>query len=211
MRIAAIDRIEVSVTTQGIPVEFQQHPAKLKAAALIALSTAAIATMLAPPTLIAIDLVNSPHALAALIERPMSTVLLAVGVMVCLALLYFPLRAGLSRLGSGSNVRLEHGMVTVDDFGLTGSRRWSLPFNQFCGVSHHIRATLSGPRHEIILVHPDRSKDVLLQLGNRAPEPGADHFARLLGLPEVHAKELYGRRTIQSAQSRGLGLQAAAA
>jgi hypothetical protein len=211
MRIAAIDRIDVSTTTQGIPVEFQQHPAKLKAVALVALSTAAVATMLAPPTLIAIDLTTNPQAMTALAERPLSTVLLAVGVLVCLALLYFPLRAGVSRLGTRSSVRLEHGMITVDEFGLTGHRQWSLPFNQFCGVSHHIRATLSGPRHEIILVHPDRARDVLLQLGNRAPEPGADHFAKLLGLPEVHAKELYGRRRIQSAEARGVDLQAAAA
>lgn len=211
MRIATIDRIDVSVTTQGIPVEFQQLPAKSKALGLIVLSAAAFAALLTPPSLIALDFMSNPRATTALIERPLSTSLLTVGMLVGLALLYFPLRAGISRLGNRCKVRLEHGMVTVDEVTLTGRQQWSLPFNQFCGVSHHIRATLSGPRHEIILVHPDRSKDVLLQLGSRPPELGADHYAKLLGLPEVHAKELYGRRKIPAAHARGLELQAAAA
>ena len=53
---------------------------------------------------------------------------------------------------------------------------------------------MSGARHEIILVHPDHRKHVLLSLGFRVPEYGAEQFARLLGVNVIPASVLYGRR-----------------
>jgi hypothetical protein len=101
------------------------------------------------------------------------------------------LRSGLLRLGGDAVVHMADGLVTVERRGLLGPTRWSAPLSQFCGVTHHIRATLSGPRHEIILIHPEPARDVLLHISSRHPSEGADHYARLLGLPEMAPRELY--------------------
>jgi hypothetical protein len=96
-------------------------------------------------------------------------------------------------------VRLSADWVTVETAGLGVSHRWQAPVAQFAGVTHHIRATLSGARHEIILVHPSRDKDVLLAISARPPAQGVDHYAGLLGIGVVPASVLYGRRAIRPA------------
>ena len=210
MRIAAIDRIETSQPAGQLPHEFHLSSKPLSAWTLITISLLAIAALLMPVGMIAVEAMEHPEALSVISKNPWSAVLLATGLCVALVLLAFPLRAGLSRLSGRRTVRLGDGIVSVEDVRVLGTRRWSAPVQEFCGVTHHIRATLSGPRHEIILVHPDRSKDVLLQLASRAPQPGADHYAAMLGVPEIHAKELYGRRRRAPAND-DLDLRAAAA
>ena len=46
-------------------------------------------------------------------------------------------------------------------------------------------------RHEMILVHPDPARHVLLAVGDRISADTLARTAVLLGLPEVHARELY--------------------
>lgn len=161
---------------------------------MVGLSMAAMAGLLLPVLLIGLDATSNPQVVQSLIEHPGSAVLLSGGIMVGLGLLTFPLRAGLARLGSSGRVQMADGMVDVERKAVLGTERWSERLSAFCGVTHHIRATLSGPRHEIILVHPEPNRDVLLHLSSRHPQEGADHYARLLGLAELQPRELYSRR-----------------
>ncbi len=59
------------------------------------------------------------------------------------------------------------------------------------GVVHHVRASLSGTRHELILVHPQREKSVLLSLADKMPQSEVDRVAALLGQKVVPPSELY--------------------
>lgn len=160
---------------------------------MIGASLAMIAGLLLPIALIVIDGVSNPQVMHTLADNPASTALLGVGIAIGLALLTVPLRSGLYRLGGAGTVRMADGLVAVERRGLLGTERWTAPLTSFCGVTHHIRATLSGPRHEIILVHPEPTKDLLLHLASRPPQEGAEHFAGLLGLAELQPKVLYSR------------------
>jgi hypothetical protein len=82
--------------------------------------------------------------------------------------------------------------VTVREVGALRSRAWTAPLSEFAGVAHHIRSTLSGLRHELVLVHRVRGKSVLLlQTANAVPQATLERAAALLALPQVSAGELY--------------------
>jgi hypothetical protein len=54
-----------------------------------------------------------------------------------------------------------------------------------------VRATLSGLRHELILVHPVRGRSLLLHAGDQMTRGLLERATTLLRLPEVPARELY--------------------
>ena len=205
MKISAIDRIESPTDLATMPMTIRQRSAALPACALILVSTLSIGALLLPVTMIAVQGATDPRSAAAIMDRPATAGLLLAGLLVAVGLLAIPLRAGLTRLGHRAAVQLVRDRVAVEDRSLIGGRRWEASLREFTGVTHHIRATLSGPRHEIILVHPDRNKDILLNLSARPPQHGAEQFASLLDLDVIHASVLYGRR------AAGLVMQPAAA
>ena len=194
MRIAAVSRVDMTVDPVRASADFHMHTNKLHAGLLVGLSLGAIAGLLSPVALIAIDAMSSSQVIHTLGEHIGSTILLAAGIALGVLMLTFPLRAGLARLAGATTVQMADGMVHVQRGGLFGAERWSEPLSRFCGVTHHIRATLSGARHEIILVHPEPGKDILLHLASRHPQEGVEHYANLLGLGEMQPKELYSRR-----------------
>src|SRR5262245_49475061 len=194
MRSAAVSRVATSVAPSLSSVEFRLFTTRLQAWLLIGFSLAAMAVLMLPIVLIAVDGLTNPHVINTVAEHPGSTALLAAGLFIGFGLLLFPLRSGLVRLGGQTTIRVADGMVAVERRGVLRRRSWSAPLAQFCGVTHHIRATLSGPRHEIILVHPDPAKDLLLHVASRHPQDGADHYAEFLGLAELQPRALYSRR-----------------
>lgn len=193
MRIADIDHI-VSMPAATHSQRILQTAAPLAAASLLVVSGLASAAILAPFGIVAAHAASDPGALAAIAERPGSAALLVCGLAIGLGIAAVPLRAALARLSRRTIVTFEGTRVAVEERGLAGTTRWSAPTKDFKGIAHHVRATLSGPRHELILVHPDRSKDILLQLSARPGELTLEHFSRMLGLAEIPARELYGRR-----------------
>jgi hypothetical protein len=70
-------------------------------------------------------------------------------------------------------------------------------------VAHHIRASLSGARHEIVLVHADRRRSVLLHFADRVLESELAAVARRLELPVVPARWIYRTPTPAAAPAAG--------
>lgn len=194
MRIAAVTHVEMTVDTHRASAEITLKTQRFLAGLQVAGALVAMLVVLSPLWLIAADAASNPNVTNTVMEHPVSTLLLVAGMVFGMALLLVPLRGGLARLGGQTRVVLADGRVTVDRQGLTGRDTWVEPLSKYCGVTHHIRATLSGARHEIILVHPDPARDVLLNLSQRSPKDGADHFAELLGLPEIQPRTLYLRQ-----------------
>lgn len=194
MRIAAVSHVEMTVDPVRASAEILWKTTRLQAIGLVAISVAGMCGLIYPVLLIGVDATASPQVVQAIADRIGSTLLLASGVIIGLVMLYFPLRAGLARLGGAGTARLIDGSVQVERQGLLGREQWTAQLKDFCGVTHHIRATLSGPRHEIILVHPEPNRDVLLNLAPRHPQEGAAYYADLLGLQEVQPRTLYQRR-----------------
>lgn len=194
MRIAAVSHVEMTVDQTQASAKIQLKTTWLQAVLLIGVSLTGMACLIYPLALIAHDAVVNPQVVHPIAENLGSTLLLGAGFLVGLALLTVPLRFGIARLGAAATVQLANGLVQVQRQGVLGLQTWAAPLSQYCGVTHHIRATLSGPRHEIILVHTEPAKDVLLSLGHRHPQEGAAYYADLLGVGEVQPRTLYQRR-----------------
>ena len=114
---------------------------------------------------------------------------LAIGLSTVLFLL--PLQRLLTRAGTRRLVEIAEGSVTVTDRGLVRTRAWSVPLASYRGIAHHARTGLSGVRHELILVHADPARHVLLAIGPSLSAEVLVRTAGLLGLPIAHARELY--------------------
>ncbi len=212
MRIAAVASVDMNVDTHRASAEFTMRSNMLQAVTLLALALGGMAALISPVLIIAIDALQNPHVVHTIIEHPGSSLLLGLGILVGMALLSFPLRAGLARLGGNATVKMADGIVSFEGSGLINGGRWKAPLAQFCGVTHHIRATLSGPRHEIVLVHPDPAKDVLLHVASRHPKEDAVYYADLLGLGQLQPRTLYTRhRTAANADTIDAEIQARAA
>jgi len=117
-------------------------------------------------------------------------ILLAIGL--CTVLFVLPLRRLLARAGATRVVEIAAGTVAVTDRGLFRARAWSAPLAGYRGVAHHVRTGLSGVRHELILVHAEPARHVLLAIAPRLSVETLARTASLLGLTVIQARELYG-------------------
>lgn len=188
MNIAAIDRIETT-SAPDAGVELSQFSSRMSALFLLGLAVPVSAALLAPFALIG----TNPDAIATLAERPFSAFLLGIGLIVAVLGLIYCLRAGFERLAGRRLVSIRGGRIMVEQRGLFGVTRWTQPISSYAGVAHHIRASLSGTRHEIVLVHERPAHDVLLFVSPRAPSVAPADMAHQLGLSEIEAKQMYKR------------------
>jgi len=171
-----------------LPFSVAQKSSRASAVIMLLLLIPAVATMLVPISLLA---AFATPALWAAAEHPGAAVQVVLGLAVWTVLFVVPTKRIIQRLGTARDVRIEHGLVTVREIGLFTARSWTAPLSDFAGVAHHVRSTLSGLRHELILVHGERAKSVLLHAGDNIPPATLDCATTLLGLPHVPAGELY--------------------
>jgi len=104
----------------------------------------------------------------------------------------WPLRRMLDRLGRHRTVTVSQSAVRVTDAYAFGSVDWQRPLKSYRGLAHHVRSSLSGTRHELVLVHPDGDSSVLLATADRFAKADIEQLCRLLDVDEVSSAELYG-------------------
>ena len=122
--------------------------------------------------------------------RPLAAVQIAAGLAFWLVLLGFPIYRLLDTLTRRRSIEISDGRVTVIDRAFRTDTSWSAPLGEFLGVAPFLRASLSGVRHELILVHPDRERSVTVALAPRLMQSEVAHIAALLGLAELPPQAL---------------------
>jgi len=171
-----------------LPFSVEQKTSRASAALVLLLLVPAVATILMPVGLLA---AFATPALWAAAEHPGAATQVVLGLGIWTLLFVVPAKRIIQRFGTARCVRIEQGLVTVRESGALRSRNWTAPLAEFSGVAHHVRSTLSGVRHELILVHGDRAKSVLLHADDSIPQSTVDRATGLFGLPHVPAGELY--------------------
>jgi hypothetical protein len=151
---------------------------------------AALAALSAAAALVS-EAVFVPEARALLQDRPALAVeaFLALGFLIFLAVL--PTKRLIDRLTMTRTIEIANGVVTVSEGGHFNTWSWTAPLSSFSGLAHHVRASLSGTRHELILVHPQRDRSILLSVAPRTSQGEVDRVADLLGQPQIPPSELY--------------------
>ncbi len=193
MGMLNFETIDPPQPLSALPARLEQSSPRAKTALsliLIALAGLAIVT---PFVAVTLHLIEAPAARSLMIEQPGSVLQLGFGLAVWTALLGWPAKRLAQRLSARRIVTLSNYAVTVDERGLFGGRTWSAPFTSYTGVAHHVRASLSGVRHELILLHDDPTRSVLLAIAPRFSQAELDRVCHLLGAQEISARLLYER------------------
>jgi hypothetical protein len=140
-----------------------------------------------------------PEGLNLFADNPAAIVKLGLAISLTIAVAWLPVRALFWRLGRHRTVAFHSDQVHVRDQSLLGKTYWTAHFSSFRGVVHHVRATLSGAHHELFLVHPDPKRTILLHTAANIPQSTIDHYADLVALPELAARELYRQQPVARA------------
>ena len=191
MSPVAFDLIRPEVAPLRLPLELDQRHSRMRTLCLALLLLPAVLALLLPAAL-ALWLIAMPavgnHASQA---SPMALAQLLLLPWIAGGLCWLPLKAVLWRVSRSRQVMIAADRVTVRETGLTGSTTWQAPITEFRGIAHNIRSSLSGTRHELILVHPQALRSVLLHFADQLPQSVIDCYSQLLGVPEVTSRELH--------------------
>jgi hypothetical protein len=153
----------------------------------------ALAGLAVPLALLGAHAMAEPTAFTMFSDNPMTAFQVGLGLTLWCALFVWPLRMVLARAGAARVIDISTDMVRVTDRGPLRNTTWSEPLGCYRGVAHYVRSSLSGVRHEMILVHADPRRHVLLAAAPSMPQSLLTHTASLLGLPEIPARNLYAR------------------
>jgi hypothetical protein len=191
MRFAAYDRLAPSAPLPVLPLVLEQSSNRVVALAKLSGLVLLLAASAGALGLVVAHAANEPGLGAEIAERPVATLQAALGLAVWLALIGWPAGRLMRKLCARRRVVISSETVVVTEHGLCGFHQWSAPIDRFEGLVHHIRSSVSGSRHELILVHPDRRRSVLLAAADRIGKADVEAMARALAVPEVPASSLY--------------------
>ncbi len=189
---AVLDIVACDPPFDRLPLTIEQKSSRISALIMLMLLVPALLVVLVPTGLL-VAYASSSLGVAA--DHPGAAAQVLVGIGLWTVLFVLPAKRIVQRFGTVRRIQVDTGAVTIGERGLFGSRRWSAPLSEYIGITRHLRSTLSGLRHELILVHREPRKSVLLHSGDLASPPTIEQATRLLGLPEIQARELYRRRT----------------
>ncbi len=170
----------------GITID--QRPAHRAAAARLAVFIPVAGLLLFPFYLLASAAFADQGLRDFAAGRPMATAQVVLGLTLWLLLLGLPIARLTNSLARRRTVRIANGQVQVADHVRGQTRTWTAPITDFEGIAHYLRASLSGVRHELILVHPDRERSLLLAVSDRLTQSHVDQACGSLGVREVPAK-----------------------
>lgn len=192
---------------QGLRLPLTLEPPVSRKAAVfqLLLFLPAALALSVPLAWLLIEALAEPTTLAILAERPLAAIQTALGIAVWLGFFVLPTWWALARLMTRRRVEIAEGRVIIKDTTPFGERTWMAPLASFRGIAHHIRASMSGLAHEIVLVHPEAARSVTLVVKDRVTQAEIDHAKSLLGLGEVSPRALYERELRQGQHAAASG------
>jgi hypothetical protein len=191
MRHLSFEIVSPALPPPMLPATIRQSTPRLASLAAVLMLMLIVATLIAPMLAIAVQLTRDPSARDIVAAQPGSVLQIGLGLAVWMLLFGWPLSRMAQRVAAERSIRLSATAVEVDEKSVLGRWTWREPIQAFAGVTHHVRASLSGNRHELILVHPDPRRSVLLAVGDRFSSAEIEHICALLGCQEIPARSLY--------------------
>jgi hypothetical protein len=190
MRVAIFDRVEPPVPAE-LPFRLVANCSQRAAAAMLVLAVPFVIAIGFATVMLILHALFAPTARAAVAQHPALGLEILAAVAIWTYFLGWPLKRLFDRLSVSRTIEIDAAAVIVIERSYFRSRSWAMPLASFSGVAHHVRASLSGTRHELILVHPDRDRSVLLSLAAKVPQAEVDRVCALLGHKEVSPGVLY--------------------
>lgn len=192
-----------------LPIHIVETSSPLAAVSRALLAAVAVLAAAVPLTGLAIAAAAEQSLVGAAIARPLASLQVVLGLGLWALILLVPAQRSLRSVWVRREVLIKDGFVEIAGRSLLGARTSRHRLAEYRGIAHHIRASLSGLSHEIVLVHANPSLTVTLFKGERVTQAMLDDARAALGLPEVPARSIYERSAGQ--QSGGNGAQEALA
>ena len=187
MRPEAFDSVRISEPCGRARLCLRQH-SHLSASVLRLGALCGIAlTVLLPQLAILAAALSNADARAAAALHPFSSLAIALALVLSAAACLWPLARQIERFNARRAVLIGNKMVRGADLQLGRLTRWSAPLAAYTGLAHRVRTSLSGARHELMLVHADSARSVLLLTGEHISDSDIARHACLLGLPQIQA------------------------
>lgn len=175
-------------------VRVERSKARWSAVLGLVAAAAMVLSLFGGMFLITTQAISEPEALSLALAKPLATLQIVAGVLLLSALLLVPARRLVSDFGRKGLVEIDGNIVRVAERGLFSSRRFREPLHAYRGVAHRIRTTVSGLHHELVLVHPDTHRDVVIALDRLGPAVTPASMIARIGLPEIRASDIAHRR-----------------
>lgn len=185
---ASLESIASDPLFSALPLIVEQRSSRISALILLCLLVPALVGLVLPVWFLAVFAVPALWIAA---ENPGAALQVLGGLAVWTGLFVVPAMRLLERFRTSRTVSIGTAMVSVRERRLVGERSWMVPLLQFTGVTHIIRTSLSGLHHELILVHNEPRRCIVLHRADRISQTTIDRAAQLLSLPQVPASELY--------------------
>jgi hypothetical protein len=192
MRLSAIDRVLPATPVDQLPIRLELVGSRGSLAVALLLLATAIAFLLTPFALVGVLAAAQPDAFLQTDISWSAGLQLTLAFVMALAFTAFAVRRVSMAWGSAATVEIGHGVVAVVERRFGRTRSWALPVSDFQGLAHNVRTSLSGARHELVLVHADPAHHVLISLASAMPQQHVDRVAILLGLLEIPARSING-------------------
>ncbi len=172
-----------------LPIRIQHTSSRWSALVLLLLLTPAIGALLIPVGLVA---ANASEVQSALAQNPFAGLQVGIGAFIWLILFGLPLRSLLARFGSTRAIQIDADGVTVQDSRAGRTRSWTSTLADYAGLAHVVRTTNAGARHELVLVHPQRKRNIVLYAADRVSPELIQRASTLLSMPVVPASAAFG-------------------
>ena len=203
MQAASIDKISPEGAPESLPHRLVQttSPGAVAGFAL----TAALATLFvnAPIALVIAHALEQPGFVLDVTGRPVAALQLAAAFTAGLVVCTYALTRLIAVIGRRRTVTLDATRVHVVDQHFRRSRVWAQPLAAYTGLTHRVRATLSGSRHSLVLTHPDPAREITLYIGPRLDQASMLHWQQLLAQPELGAADKSTKARVPDAAASG--------
>jgi hypothetical protein len=211
MRPEAFEYVDVTSGPEGLPLRSTQGSDKAASLMHLVFVSALAALVVIPQLGLAAYALATPSIRQSVLDQPMVAFQLAVAMAFWIALFAWPLRGLIARLTSSRSVEITSERVLVSETGTFGASNWTAPLASYTGITHRVRSSLSGTRHELILAHPLAEHSVLLLTAPHISDSEITRMSQLLRLPQIQAAEIYDTRAASRATPKTQYLQPLAA
>ncbi len=174
-----------------LPWRASQTPSRSTMFLTLGVAIPAAFVAIGPLALFIAHLATDPSALALVMHRPQSSLVVLLGLTAWLLVFGWPMARVLATIGSSRHITLADGTVTVHDRQFLHQTTWTQPVLAYSGVAHRVTTSLSGTRHELILVHPIVARTILLATAPKIGQTEIDNVAHMLGCREIAAPASY--------------------
>ena len=190
MRATAFETIVPDQSITALPVTLVQRPSRSSPIFMVLLVVPVVMAMLMPYSLIAVAAARDS---SIVLDRGRSVAQIMIAFALWSLVFGWPIVVRLSRIWTQRTVHISGENVRVVERTMLGEHAWSKPLSSYRGVAHHIRSSVGGTRHELLLIHKDKTASILLRASPMISRREIDDVVRLLGCREIAPQVFYGR------------------